>query len=150
VDAELRDLALPEREVVAAFESHPHLGAVARLVGLRARRAHGGTLARVQAAVLDAGEIDDARHLATERIELLHEVPLRDTADRRIARHLRDHLERAGQHEHARAHPRRGECGLAPGVARTDDDHVVAVGVLVRHFSPRAPICTREPRHVPH
>ena len=75
--------------------------------------------------------VDHARHLAAERVDLLDQVALarrrRSPGCTTSARPCRG----CRSAEHARAHARRGERGLAAGVAGADDDHVVAIGVLV-------------------
>ena len=64
-------------------------------VALRARRPHRRALAAIQHAELKHGEIGRAAHDAAERIDFAHDGALGDAADRRIARHLPDRLERA-------------------------------------------------------
>jgi len=66
-------------------------------VGLRARAADRGTLAAVENAELNAGPIDGAAHDAVERVDLAHQVPLAEPADRRVARHLADRHKLVGQ-----------------------------------------------------
>ena len=100
---------------------------VERAVGLRARGAHGRTLARVERAPLDAGAVRGARHGATERVDLLDQVALADAADRGIAAHLSHGLEAVREQQRARAGAGRGKRGLGAGMAAADHDHVVLV-----------------------
>ena len=57
-------------------------------IGLRAGGAHRRTLAGVQCAELDAGEVRRRRHGPTEGVDFLHQMALADAADRWIAAHL--------------------------------------------------------------
>ena len=99
-----------------------HVPAVGELVGLGARSANGGPLARVQGPELDPGRIDGTGHFATQRVDLLHQVTLADASYRGIAGHLADLVEVLGEQERLSPHPRRGESGLDAGMATTDDD----------------------------
>ena len=85
-----------------------HPGAVAPLVGLRARRPDRRTAAAVEQLELDAGRVDRAAHQAAERVDLADEMAFRRSADRRIARHVRDGAVRQ------RADRRRGGPGARP------------------------------------
>jgi len=46
---------------------------------------------------LDPGPVDRAAHDTVERIDLAHEMPLAEPADRRVARHLTDRRALMGQ-----------------------------------------------------
>ncbi len=146
VGVDARDLGLAQRHAGRVLEPGPHRLAVAALVGLGPGRAHRRALRRVEPAELDAGGVDDLGHRAAERVDLLDQVALGHAADRRVARHLRDQLERAGQDQRARAQPRGGQRGLAAGVAGADDDHVVGVGVREGHAITRSGWRTRDRR----
>ena len=83
-------------------------------------------------------EIGRAAHDAAERVDFAHDRALGDAADRRIARHLADRLERARDDRDARAGARRGDGGLGAGVSRADDDDVerrleIGVGDAIGH-----------------
>jgi len=62
-------------------------------VALRARRLHGGSLAGIQHAELQARFVGVARHLPAQRIDLAHDLPFGQSANGRIARHLSDTVE---------------------------------------------------------
>ena len=62
---------------------------------------HRRTLAAVEHAVLDAGRIRGARHLAAERIDLTHQMPLGCTADRRVTGHIADRVKYRSYMKHA-------------------------------------------------
>ena len=75
---------------------------VEHAIGLRARRAHGRALARVEDAELDAGLVGGDRHRAAQRVDLLDQVALADAADRRVARHLPERLDVVREQQRAR------------------------------------------------
>jgi len=91
--------------------------------------ASGGTdrrsLAHIESAKLDARSIGSTSHLAAQRIDLAHEVPLREPADRWVAAHGGDRVSAACDDAYARAHPSGGKGRLAPGMTGTDYDYVV-------------------------
>src|ERR1019366_5930499 len=95
------------------------------LVCLRATRANGGSLARVEEAKLDSRLVGRQSHLAAERVDLADQMALADAADRGVAGHLADMIEVQREHQGARTHPGRGERGFDTGVAGADDDDVV-------------------------
>ena len=126
-DDELGDLALDEREIRAPADVGEHGRVVAVLVLLRARSPHGRTSAAIEKPELDPARIRVAAHDAAQSVDLADEMPLREPADRGIARHPR-HGGRAQRDERDRAaHPRRGESRLASGVAGAHDDDVCGV-----------------------
>ena len=73
---------------------------------------HRRTLAAVEHAVLDAGRIRGARHLAAERIDLTHQMPLGCTADRRVTGHIADRVQIDGEAGGFHAEPGRSERSL--------------------------------------
>ncbi len=95
------DDALPDLKAVLGLERSPHAFAIALAVGLAARGAHRGSLAQVQAPKLYAGLVGGLGHLAAERVDLAHEVPLGQPADGRIAAHLADGVPLPGDAQHA-------------------------------------------------
>jgi hypothetical protein len=98
------------------LEHGPHRLAIAQLVGLARVERTRRPLGLVEPAELDAGAIDDLGHLAAERVDLPDQVALGDPADGRVARHVGDGLEVAGQDQRARAQAGGGERRLAAGV----------------------------------
>ena len=98
------------------------------LVALRPRRPHRRPARSIQQSKLDADRIGDFAHDAAQRIDLAHQVPFGNSANRRIARHLRDQVgierEQGGPQPHAcRCHR-----GLASGMSGADHDHVELFG----------------------
>jgi hypothetical protein len=71
--------------------------AVQDAIGLCARRADRRALRGVQRAELDSRLIGGKRHGAAQRVDLLDEVSLADTANRRIAGHLAQRVDAVGE-----------------------------------------------------
>ena len=104
-------------------------------IRLHARRAHRGTLARVQRARLDRRGIGRARHDAAQRVDLFDEVALADAADGRVAAHLAQRLDGLREQQRARTHAGGRERRLGAGVPAADHDYVKS--------------CCRTPRKLP-
>ena len=64
------------------------------------------------------------RHLAAQCVDLAHDLALRLTADSRVAAHLGNRIDVAGQKQGGGAHPRGGQCGLDAGMAGAADDDI--------------------------
>ena len=124
LDQHAAHLPLAEVEPPRVLDHPLHRRAVAGAVALRARGADGGAARGIERPELDGREVGDAAHLAAERVDLADQVALRRPADGGVARHLADAVEAHRQHERGRAHARRRQRGLAPGMARADHDHV--------------------------
>ncbi len=126
-------------EVVHRLLEQPQVGLVlepvsdGRLVEdairLRTRRPHGRPFRTVQDAELDARLVRRRRHRAAERVHFLHEVPLADAADRRIAAHLPERLDVVRQQQRRAAHASGRERSLGSGMAAADHDDVEFLGV---------------------
>ena len=125
-------------EVVDALLEQPEIGLVLQTatdglpvqhaIGLGASGPDGRPLARVQDAELDAGFVGSGGHRAAQCVDLLDEVPLADSSDRRVARHLAERLDAVGEQQRTATHARRSERGFGAGVAATDDDDVELLG----------------------
>ena len=124
-DDQVDHLRLLDEEVRLGFEHLAHLHAVERLVALRARRPHCRAARCVEQAELDAAGVGDLAHDAAQRIDLAHQVSLGDSADRRVAAHLRDQVEVQRKDGRAQPHARRRHSGFAAGMPCADDDDVV-------------------------
>jgi hypothetical protein len=130
VEHETVDVLLEQREVRLGVEQLANRTLVEHAVGLRARRAHGRPLAAVQDAEMDARAVDRARHRAAEGVDLLRQMALADTADRRVAAHLPQRLDVLRQEQRAHAHAGGGERGFGAGMASADDDATVTDRVI--------------------
>ena len=125
-DLDLRRLPLEKGEP-GGGEDHPaHPFRVRLLVGLRTRRLDRRPAAAIEQPELDPGLVDRPRHLSTERVDFADQVPLGEAADGRVAGHAGDRSTVEGHERGRAAEARRGQGGLASGVARTYDDDVEA------------------------
>src|SRR5690348_9304087 len=125
LDHEVVDRLLEDFEIRLPLDDAPDRGLVQRAIGLAARRAHRGTFRRIQCAPLDAREIRRVRHRAAQRIDLFHEVPFADPANRGIATHLSDRLDVVGEQQRARTAARGCERGFGARVTTAYDNYVV-------------------------
>jgi hypothetical protein len=92
---------------------------------------------------MDRGAVGGSRHQSVEDVELAHEVPLADPADRRIARHLSDVLGPKRQERDPRAPASRGSRSFASGMAAADDQNVAhdrRLTSTVFHVKHRVPL----------
>jgi hypothetical protein len=94
------------------------------LVALGSRRLHGRTLGLVEQSKLNAGEIGIDSHLAAQSVNFPNHLPLGLAADRRIAAHLGNRIDVAGEEQGGGSHPRRSQGGLHSGVAGPTDDNI--------------------------
>ena len=101
-------------------------------IGLRPGRSYRRPLTPIENAKLDTGAVGGQRPRTAQRIDLLDQVALADTTDRRIAAHLPQGIDVVGQQQGARTHPRRGERGLGAGMTTTYDYHIKASGIIHR------------------
>src|SRR4029078_8107958 len=70
------------------------------------------------------GQIGASAHYAAQRIHLANNRTFGDTPNCRIAGHLANCLESAGDEPNAGADSGSSNSGLGSGVAGTDDDHI--------------------------
>jgi len=123
------DHGLFEVQILLPLERALHILLIPPAVRLRAQGVDSRALAQVQHPVLDARAIGRLRHLAAERVELAHEMALPRTADGGITGHIADRVQIDRKHDGLQPHPRAGQSGLDPGVARADHGHVVPASV---------------------
>ena len=101
-----------------------HRRAIKLAIDLGARALHGGALAAVEDAKLDARGIRRHAHQPVERVDLAHQMAFAETADRRIAGHRADRVETL-RHQSGRSAQTRGRRrGFAAGMPSANDDHV--------------------------
>jgi len=109
-------------------------GAISHTVALGTGRPYGGTLAAVQHAKLDRGNVRGAPHDAAERVHFAHDGSLGDSADGRIAGHLADGRG-AARHERntLRARAYGGDRGFDAGMSAANDDYIEVVSACSSH-----------------
>src|ERR1051326_6425984 len=127
----LGNLCLLDEQIRRSFQYSAHHVSIAGLVGLRTGRPHRWTAARVKQAEFNSSFTSSQTHDAAQRIDLPHKMTLCNSADCRIARHLRDqirvHRVKGCIQPHASGRMR----GFAARMAGTDNDNVIA---LVEHL----------------
>ena len=127
-DDEVFGRILQQEQSGLRFEDSPDLVLIGEFVGLGAGAVHGGALAAVEHAELDAGGVDGQAHRAAEGVDFADDLPLAHAADGRIAAHLGDGVEVAGQQRGLRAQPRRRQRRLRAGVSAADHQNVEIAG----------------------
>ena len=123
-DHQISDCLLKELQMGLVFQHAANGGLVQQAVCLRTGRTHGGPLAAVENAELDAGFVRGQSHGPTQCIHLLDQMPLADATDAGIAAHLPQRLDVVGQQQGAAPHARRGQGRFGPRMASTDHDDV--------------------------
>jgi hypothetical protein len=116
--------SLPDEEIVTLLEETSYGATVQTAIALGSRRPDGGPFGAVQHAKLNGGSIGCAPHYAPQDIHLLDHDPFRNAADRRIAGHLADGLERGGDKKDAATQPSSRACSLGSGVSASNHDDV--------------------------
>ncbi len=123
-DDQIVRLAFDHREIFGRTDRALHRRGVELPVGLGARPAHRRSLATVQNAELDAALVGDPPHQAVERVDLAHQMPFTEPADRRIARHRPDGRKPMRHQRGSGAHTGSRGRSLAAGVPAANDDDV--------------------------
>lgn len=136
LDDQVMDRVLEQRQGGHLVEETAHGLAIETAVGLGAGCLHGGTLALVEGAELDAGAIRGAAHDPAHGVDLTHQMALADPANGRVAAHLTDTLEALGEQQGARAHARRRMGRLGAGMAAAHDDDVIPLIELHSRIHP--------------
>ncbi len=147
-DQQVVDASRDHLDGAAGRDQTLDLRRVGVLVGLGPRTAHGGALRRVQHLEHDAGGVDGSAHDAAEGVDLAHDLPLREAADRGVTAHLADAGgihgdQRDAAHPPPREHRRGGPRRFRSGMTAADHDDLVLL--VHRHsITPR-----RNSRHGP-
>jgi hypothetical protein len=124
IEEKLRHCALDRRESRLLLDEASHGTAIEATIALGARRPDRGTLAAIEHAKLQHGEIRGAPHDSAERINLPDHGSLGYSANGWIARHLADRFERTRYDRNPRSHASSSDGRLGASVTGTDDDDV--------------------------
>src|ERR1019366_8536799 len=120
----IRHLGLLDLQVRLRLEHFAHLQAISLLVALRPRRPDGGSTRSVEQAELDSDRVRDLAHDAAKSVHFAHQMPLRDAADGRVTRHLRDQIDVQGIESRLQSHASGSHRGFASGMAGTDNHYL--------------------------
>jgi hypothetical protein len=116
--------ALNGLQVWVLFEERSCRSSVESPIALCTWRPYCRTLAPVEHPELKHGEIRSSPHYSAKRIHLAHDGSFRDSAYRRVARHLADGLERARDETYPGIQASGCDCGFSSGVTSSDDDYI--------------------------
>ena len=92
-DDHVIDRLLDKEQVRLVFQAAANGVAIKHAVGLCAGRPDGGAFRGVQRPELNPGLVGGDCHGAAQGVDFLHQMPLADAADGRIARHLSQGLD---------------------------------------------------------
>ena len=118
-------LPLLDVQIRLGFANPFHPKLVGLLVALRTRSPNGWTFLGIQHPELQSGHVRIPAHLSTQSINFAREVPLGESADGRIARHLPDGIRVHGQQQGLTAHPSCRQGCFNSSVTCPDNDDVV-------------------------
>ena len=99
---EFIDRILPHVQIRCILEHFSPLQDELLTVTLRTRTPHGGTLAAVEHTELDAAAVGNDTHLAAQRIDFAHNLPLGNASHSGIAAHLGNLVHVDGDEQRAR------------------------------------------------
>ncbi len=100
-------------------------------VALLAQRTYRGSLAHVEAFVVDGGSIRQSPHDPTESINLTYEVTFGHAADRWITAHVSDRIDVHGQQKRPAAEHRSGVSCLRSCMSTTNNNQIPFFWVMV-------------------
>ena len=116
---------LPQVEARLLFDDGFHRQAVELLVALEAGGLDGRPLGGVEEPKMDGRLVGDPSHLPAQGVDLLDELALGQTADRRVAGHQGNGIEVDVEQERFAPHPRRREGRLAARMPSPDDNDII-------------------------
>ena len=119
-----------QREIRLVFKEMADRLPVMRPVGLHARGAHRRAFGGVEDAELDAGPVRGNPHRPVKRIDLAHQMPLADPANRRVAAQRPERFQIVREQQGTRANARCRQRCLGTGMAATDHNNVEGIRVL--------------------
>src|SRR5262245_60054405 len=148
IENETGDSTLDAEQRRLLLEEAPNRTTVHAAVALRPWSPNRRALSAIQHAELERRHVSGATHYPAQGIHFADYCAFGYSADSRIARHLPDALERAGDEAHPRSEPSGRHGCFRSCVATSDDDHVEVIfsrsrGVL-RHVE-KLPSLSEQP-----
>ena len=126
-------LGLLDPQVFLALQGVFHDLLVLPPVGLSTQGPHRRAFAPVEDAVLDAGLVGGPAHLASQGVQLPHQVALARAADGGVAGHVAHRVQVDGKTYRAQAHAGGGKRGFNAGVSGPDHGNIVLSSVVIGH-----------------
>ena len=118
---QLHNFGLHQTQVRGGLQRVLHQRLVGPPVGLHPLALHGGPFTRVERAGLQRDLVGRVAHLAPQRVNFIHQVPLGRAADRGIAGHVCHRVQRQGEQHRVHPHAGGGQSGLNSGVPGADN-----------------------------
>jgi hypothetical protein len=115
---------LQNPKVRLTFQDFLHPDPILLLVALCSRRPDRWTAARIQQTELDSDRVCNLAHHTTKSIDFTHQMPLCDSPNCGIARHLRDQVDVHRDHRRTQSDSGARPGSLATRVACPDDYHI--------------------------
>ena len=125
LDDETFDETLKKVKARLLLQDGLHRETIELLVALEPGGLDGRPFGGVQQPEVDGGFVGNPAHLTAQRIDLLDELALGQTADRGVAGHQRNRVQVDVEQQGFAAHPGRRERGLAARMPSPDNDDVI-------------------------
>ena len=77
---------------------------------------------------MDAGQVGGPGHQAAQRVDFLDQMPLANTANRRVATHLPQRFDILREQQNLTSGSRGGQSSLGPGMPAAHHDHIKLLG----------------------
>lgn len=125
IDNQLRHFRLQNPQIRLPLQNLAHPNPILLLVALRPWRPHRRSATGIQQSKLNPNGVSHLSHHPTERINLANQMTLRNPADRRIARHLRDEVDIHRDHRRLQSQPRTRPRRLTAGMTGANYDNII-------------------------
>ena len=130
---DLCDLCLLDLQQGCFFADLFHVVVVANAVCLYPQAVDSRPFAAVQHTALEKAGISSLSHFAAQSVNLPHQMPFCRAADRRVAGHVGDLIQRYGKQHCAAAKAGRSQGGFYTGMTGTDHSDVISSHVIIFH-----------------
>jgi hypothetical protein len=130
-NGETRDLSLHDSQIRLLLQYLAHLKPIKLLITLSARRPNGRTAAGIQQPELYAGGIRDLTHHPAQRVDFAYEMALRNSADGRIAGHLRDQVDIHRDHRGPQTQTSARARSFTTSVSGSDHNHLIRLSHVI-------------------
>ena len=125
LEVQSRDRSLKELKVLLQLQRMLHPILVGLLVGLHPRCLNRQALGLIEQPKLDSGHVGIDGHLASQCINLAHDVALGLATDRGVTTHRGNGVDVAREEEGGCTHSRRRQGRFTSRVTGSADDHII-------------------------